>query len=129
MKKLLIILSIVTSLLFSAEVFAKSKGNGGHVHVNGYTRKDGTYVQPHYRTAPDGIKTNNWSHSGNVNPYTGKVGTNTDSTPNARASTPHYGNAIGGYNYTPPSIALPNNDYTTRYGELHNHRTASYYTD
>jgi len=129
MKKLLIILSIVTSLLFSAEVFAKSKGSGGHVHVNGYTRKDGTYVQPHYRTAPDGIKTNNWSHSGNVNPYTGKVGTNTDSSPNYRGITPYYGNTTGNYNYTPPPVVLPNNDYTTRYGELHNHRTASYYTD
>jgi hypothetical protein len=23
-------------------------------YVNGYTRKDGTYVAPHYRSAPDG---------------------------------------------------------------------------
>jgi hypothetical protein len=44
------------------------------VHVNGHYRKDGTYVQPHYRTAPDNIKTNNYSYQGNVNPYTGKVG-------------------------------------------------------
>jgi hypothetical protein len=45
------------------------------VRVKGYFRKDGTYVQPHYRSAPDGIKSNNWSYCGNVNPYTGEVGT------------------------------------------------------
>jgi opacity protein-like surface antigen len=31
------------------------------VHVNGYFRRDGTYVQPHYRSAPDGNPYNNWS--------------------------------------------------------------------
>jgi len=45
------------------------------VHVRGYTRKDGTYVAPHYRSNPDGIFSNNWSTQGNVNPYTGAVGT------------------------------------------------------
>ena len=45
------------------------------VHVNGYTRKDGTYVSPHYRSAPDGNFYNNWSTKGNINPYTGELGT------------------------------------------------------
>lgn len=31
------------------------------VHVDGYYRSDGTYVQEHYRTAPDGDLTNNFS--------------------------------------------------------------------
>ena len=43
------------------------------VHVNGYYRKNGTYVAPHYRSDPDGIPTNNWSYPGNTNPYTGKT--------------------------------------------------------
>src|SRR5438094_208415 len=43
------------------------------VHVSGYYRKNGTYVQPHYRSNPDGNPYNNWSYPGNVNPYTGKV--------------------------------------------------------
>jgi hypothetical protein len=47
------------------------------VYVNGYYRSNGTYVKPHYRSNPDGIKQNNWSYKGNVNPYTGKVGTKT----------------------------------------------------
>jgi hypothetical protein len=48
---------------------------GGPVSVYGYYRRDGSYVQPHYRTAPDGDRSNNWSTYPNVNPYTGKPGT------------------------------------------------------
>lgn len=48
---------------------------GSTVDVRGYFRKDGTYVAPHKRTAPDGSFDNNWSTVGNVNPYTGKLGT------------------------------------------------------
>lgn len=44
-------------------------------YVNGYTRKDGTHVQGHYRTRPDSNPYNNYSTEGNVNPYTGKSGT------------------------------------------------------
>lgn len=43
--------------------------------VGGYTRQDGTYVQPHMRTNPDNSRTNNWSSQGNTNPYTGRQGT------------------------------------------------------
>ena len=46
------------------------------VHVRGYVRHDGTYVQPHYRSNPDGNVYNNWSTYPNVNPYTGTMGTN-----------------------------------------------------
>jgi hypothetical protein len=44
------------------------------VHVNGYYKQNETYVAPHERSDPDGDKSNNWSHEGNVNPYTGKEG-------------------------------------------------------
>jgi hypothetical protein len=47
----------------------------GSVYVHGHTTKNGTYVAPHHRSAPDGSKANNWSTKGNVNPYTGKKGT------------------------------------------------------
>ena len=30
------------------------------VHVRGYTRRDGTYVAPHVRSAPDSTRTNNY---------------------------------------------------------------------
>jgi hypothetical protein len=50
------------------------------VRVRGYYRSNGTYVQPHYRSNPDGNRYNNWSTRGNVNPYTGKRGTRRLST-------------------------------------------------
>jgi len=34
------------------------------VYVNGYYRKNGTYVRPHYRTKPDGQKWNNYGRPG-----------------------------------------------------------------
>lgn len=43
--------------------------------VDGYTRSNGTYVQGHYRSRPDGNAFNNYSSQGNVNPYTGQSGT------------------------------------------------------
>jgi hypothetical protein len=45
------------------------------VIVNGYWRSNGTYVQPYYRTRPDGNFYNNWSTYPNVNPYTFQQGT------------------------------------------------------
>ncbi len=32
-------------------------------YVNGYTRRDGTYVKGHYRSDPDGVKWNNYGSS------------------------------------------------------------------
>ena len=66
---------LVMALLFLdtavlvADVFAGGRGGG----VRGYTRKDGTYVQPHTRSAPDGNPTNNYSFPGNYNPNTGAI--------------------------------------------------------
>lgn len=42
--------------------------------VNGYTKKNGTYVQGHYRSTRDGNPFNNYSTRGNRNPYTGQTG-------------------------------------------------------
>ena len=39
----------------------------------GYYRRNGTYVQPHYRTNPDGNPYNNYSFPGNYNPNTGRI--------------------------------------------------------
>lgn len=43
--------------------------------VNGYMKRDGTYVQGYYRTSADHNIYNNYSTKGNVNPYTGHTGT------------------------------------------------------
>src|SRR4029077_3797795 len=45
-------------------------------YVHGYTRSNGTYVRPYYRSSPNGTVKDNFSYKGNVNPYTGAVGTN-----------------------------------------------------
>lgn len=65
---LLLSLEILSPLAITSAAYADT-------YVQGYTRKDGTYVQPHYRSSPDGNPYNNWSTKGNVNPYTGKSGT------------------------------------------------------
>jgi hypothetical protein len=76
MKKLTIIaLALATTALFAQRAAAQDS-------VNGYTRQDGTTVQPYERTAPDNTQTNNYSSRGNVNPYTGQVGTHNDSQRN-----------------------------------------------
>jgi hypothetical protein len=72
------------------------------VYVQGYTTKNGTYVAPHYRSAPDGNPYNNYSTKGNVNPYTGQPGTKNPYSA--------YGNSYGGYtnpysSYSPPSTS------------------------
>ena len=46
----------------------------GDVLVKGYISRDGTYVQPHMRSALDGNASNNLSTYPNVNPYTGQQG-------------------------------------------------------
>lgn len=38
--------------LRSSSIYSSQSNSGGSVHVKGYTRKDGTYVRPHTRSAP-----------------------------------------------------------------------------
>lgn len=52
----------------------------GDVYVHGYTRKDGVYVNPHYRSSPNSSQYDNWSTKGNYNPYTGARGTQNPSS-------------------------------------------------
>ena len=66
MKKLIIYIFLI---FISEIIFCQ-----GSVYVKGYFKSNGTYVAPHYRSAPDGNFYNNWSTYGNINPYTGKEG-------------------------------------------------------
>ncbi|WP_396138634.1 hypothetical protein [Flavobacterium sp.] len=99
----------IVFLFAAANSFAQST-----VYVQGYTRSNGTYVQGHYRTAPDATITNNWSTVGNVNPYTGKPGTvsyssstssySTYSSPSySTYSSPSYSTST----YSSPSYSTP----------------------
>ena len=71
------------------------------VYVSGYTRSNGTYVSGHYRSSPNHTKSDNFSTYGNVNPYTGKVGTKTyyDYNNYGRSSSSS-GSASSSYNNT-----------------------------
>jgi hypothetical protein len=70
MKKFLIPFLLIGLVLFLFSInFTEA-----YVRVRGYFRRDGTYVQPHYRTYPNKYKFDNWSSWGNYNPFTGKPG-------------------------------------------------------
>jgi hypothetical protein len=43
--------------------------------INGYVRRDGTYVEGHYRQERNSTNLDNYSTQGNVNPYSGEQGT------------------------------------------------------
>lgn len=64
MKRTVILICVA---VLTAPVLAKT--------TRGYIKKDGTYVAPHQRSAPNGTQRDNWGSKGNVNPYTGKEGT------------------------------------------------------
>jgi hypothetical protein len=61
--------------ILAGAVVGTTVAEAGDTYVRGYYRSNGTYVQPHMRSAPDGNRFNNWSTRGNVNPYTGQAGT------------------------------------------------------
>lgn len=63
------------TLLFAAAALVIAAPAAAQTYVHGYTTSKGTYVAPHYRSAPDSSRLNNWSTKGNYNPYTGKSGT------------------------------------------------------
>lgn len=56
------------TLVVSSLAFARA------TRVRSYTKKDGTLVQSHMRSAPNKTKVDNYSTKGNINPYTGKAG-------------------------------------------------------
>ena len=77
-----------------------SVADAAAVHVNGYYRKNGTYVAPHSRSDPDGIPTNNWRYPGNTNPVTGKTATGDPATYLQNHDTPY----AGGGAYLMPGV-------------------------
>ena len=51
-------------------------GSNSRSHsTSGYTNSYGTYVAPSHATNPNNTQYDNYSTRGNVNPYTGAVGT------------------------------------------------------
>ena len=66
---------VLSSFLFITSFLCYSQHKrSSDVYVKGYTRSNGTYVQPHYRSSPNSTYSDNFSEYGNINPYTGKEG-------------------------------------------------------
>jgi len=92
----------MTILMVLAVICITALSANADVRVRGYYRRNGTYVQPHYRSNPDGNFYNNWSTYPNINPHTGAIGTK---------RTPSYS---GGYSWRTPSYRSSSKlgDYT-----------------
>ena len=60
---------------YSRSSSSYSTGTNSSVrYQSGYTRSNGTYVQGHYKTSSNYTNHDNFSTSGNYNPYTGSTG-------------------------------------------------------
>ena len=113
-KSILMLVAILISVLSFGQ---------GQVHVNGYTRSNGTYVQSHERTTPNSTRNDNWSTIGNVNPYTGIEGTkprdNSYSTPvlNTYSTDSHnsFSNFSNSSFSTPMQNPFSNSDFSNSY--------------
>jgi len=57
------------------------------VNVKGYYKSNGTYVQPHQRTAPNSTITDNYSYPGNYNPNISYDNSSYDSNYNSTSSS------------------------------------------
>lgn len=79
-------------------LFALCAGAFADQTVRGYTRRDGTYVAPYQRTEPNQYRHDNYSSQGNVNPYTGRRGTQ----PNEYSNPPVYNRSHPSGGYTAP---------------------------
>ncbi|WP_152975568.1 SH3 domain-containing protein [Lacinutrix himadriensis] len=121
---------IFTIIFFFVFLFSFAQTNSNHVYVSGYYKSNGTYVQPHYRTAPNRTNRDNFSTRGNTNPYTGEKGY---ITPDGNASSTYTTNSYSNTNTTYPittynstSTSTSNNSYnstsiyttTSSYGQL-----------
>jgi hypothetical protein len=75
MKKLMLA-SALALIATTAKAQYYGTGSNSNSHpVQGYTTSSGTYVQPHQQTNPNSTQRDNYGATGNVNPYTGTVGT------------------------------------------------------
>lgn len=89
---------LIALTLLAAALVVLSPTLSAQVRVNGYWKKNGTYVAPHYRSSPNSNPYDNYSTRGNFNPYTGQRGT---------VSPSPYGRA----NYYQPPTTTPYDYY------------------
>ncbi len=61
-------------LLLAFAILCASFTGHADEYVDGYLKRDGTYVPPHYRSPPNSTNHDNYSTYGNHNPHTGNSG-------------------------------------------------------
>jgi hypothetical protein len=76
MKKLILAAALTIAATGGQAQYYGTGSNPSHHSTSGYTRSNG-YVQPYVATNPNSTQRDNYSATGNVNPYTGVVGTRT----------------------------------------------------
>ena len=101
------------NLLFLIVLFFASVTAFSQVSVRGYYRSNGTYVQPHQRTAPNYTRNDNYSTVGNTNPYTGKAGTVARDSYSGTNSTSSYSTPAYKTTYSAPTYSAPTYNTTT----------------
>ena len=75
MKKLILAGTFVFVATAAQAQYLGAESNPNSHPVLDYTTQSGTYVPPHQQTNPNSTQTDNYGARGNVNPYTGAVGT------------------------------------------------------
>ncbi len=74
MLKTLFILGLAIAATPAAAQYYGTGSNPSDHYVGGYTRNNGTYVEPHYQTNPNATQMDNYGTSGNYNYHTGTTG-------------------------------------------------------
>ena len=75
MKKLFLAAALMLAATGAHAQYYGTGSNPNSHTSSGYTTNRGTYVQPYVATNPNSTQRDNYSATGNVNPYTGAVGT------------------------------------------------------
>lgn len=74
MKQVILAAAIVLAATAAQAQYLGTGSNPNTHSSSGYTTSHGTYVAPYVATNPNNTQRDNFSSSGNVNPYTGATG-------------------------------------------------------
>ncbi len=75
MRKLILAGALALATTAAQAQYYGTGSNPNSHPVQGHTTSNGTYVAPHMQTNPNSTQRDNYGATGNVNPYTGAVGT------------------------------------------------------
>jgi hypothetical protein len=74
MKQIILAAALVLAATAAQAQYLGTGSNPNTHSSSGYTNSHGTYVAPYVATNPNSTQRDNFSTSGNVNPYTGATG-------------------------------------------------------